>query len=182
MPAAFARFEMTDLPADLAVALRPRVERLGYLGEFFKCAAHQPQALLSFMRFTDDLKDALPSTLTEVVALSVAGTMRNDYERHQHERLCRTLGCDDAWIRSVEALQPDTDDVMADDERRVQRLALAVLANNGHGVQAELAAVIETVGPAQAMAVLMLIGRYATHAFIVNALQLNPPVPSIFEP
>jgi hypothetical protein len=49
-------------------------------------------------------------------------------------------------------------------------------------VQAELAAVIETVGPAQAMAVLMLIGRYATHAFIVNALQLTPPVPSIFEP
>ncbi len=27
--------------------LRPRVERLGYLGESFQCAAHQPDALIS---------------------------------------------------------------------------------------------------------------------------------------
>lgn len=55
------RLELDQLPAELATALRPRVQRLGYLGEFFKCAAHQPAALLSFMRFTDDLKEVLPT-------------------------------------------------------------------------------------------------------------------------
>jgi len=34
--------------------LRPRVERLGYLGEFFRYTAHQPQALISFLDFTED--------------------------------------------------------------------------------------------------------------------------------
>jgi hypothetical protein len=29
--------------------------------------------------------------------------------------------------------------------------------------------------------VLFLIGRYVMHAYVVNALNLKPPVPSIFE-
>ena len=87
MSAGVPRLEMEELPAELAAALQPRVRRLGYLGEFFKCAAHQPKALLSFMALTDDLKEALPDQLTEVVALSVAGWMGNTYERNQHERL-----------------------------------------------------------------------------------------------
>jgi alkylhydroperoxidase family enzyme len=131
------RLEIAQLPAELAAAVQPRVRRLGYLGEFFKCAAHQPKALLSFMAFTDDLKEALADNLTEVVALSVAAWMGNAYERNQHERLCRKLGFTDDWIGAV--------------------------------------------GAAQAMAILMLIGRYVTHALIVNALELGPPVPSIFE-
>ena len=32
------------------------------------------------------------------------------------------------------------------------------------------------------MAVLFLIGRYVMHAYVVNALDLAPPVPSIFAP
>ena len=180
MSTAIPRLEMNELPAELAEALRPRVARLGYLGEFFKCAAHQPQALLSFMRFSEDLKEALPANLTEVVALTVAGTMRNTYERHQHERLCRTLGFSDAWIAAVNALAPDRGGALQAPERCVQHLALAVLDNDGHGVQAELDAVVAAIGAAPAMAVLLLVGRYATHAFIVNALRLAPPVPSIF--
>src|ERR1700748_66829 len=48
-----------------------------YLGEFFQCTAHQPEALLSFLEFTEHLKHALPSNLTEVIALSVAVLMEN---------------------------------------------------------------------------------------------------------
>jgi alkylhydroperoxidase family enzyme len=175
------RVDFERLPAELAAALQPRARRLGYLGEFFRCAAHQPAALLSFMRFTDDLKGALPDNLTEVVALTVAAWMGNAYERNQHEHLCRKLGLADEWIRAVNALQPDVSAALEENERRVQRLALAVLEGRGHGVQAQLDAVIAGLGAAQAMAVLMLIGRYVTHAFIVNALELAPPVPSIFE-
>jgi hypothetical protein len=55
---------------------------------------------------------------------------------------------------------------------------VGVLERHGHGVDTELDAVIDAVGPAAAVAVLMLIGRYVTHALMVNALALAPPVPS----
>ena len=58
------RLSQAELPPEVAAMLRPRIERLGYLGEFFKCAAHQPAALMSFMTFTEDLKDALSDRLT----------------------------------------------------------------------------------------------------------------------
>ena len=175
------RLEMEQLPMELATALQPRVRRLGYLGEFFKCAAHQPAALLSFMHFTDNLKEALPDHLTEVVALTAAGWMGNTYERNQHERLCRKLGFADDWIRALNALQPDGQPVLDENQRLVQRLVLAVLNGRGHGVRAQLDAVVAALGAARAMALLMLVGRYVTHALIVNALELSPPVPPIFE-
>src|SRR5574341_2382616 len=90
------------LRPDVAEMLRPRVERLGYLGEFFRCAAHQPDALKSFMAFTNDLKKALLDPLTETVALTVSTELGNAYERHQHERLSIKLGFGEEWVRAVE--------------------------------------------------------------------------------
>ncbi|MGQ0662955.1 MAG: carboxymuconolactone decarboxylase family protein [Pseudomonadota bacterium] len=174
------RLEIEDLAPALRQALAPRVKRLGYLGEFFKCAGHQPAALLSFMRFTEDLKEALPDNLTEVVALTVAGSMDNAYERHQHERLCRRLGFSPEWIGAVNALDPAAGTPLSEDERLVQRLVVAVIERQGRGVGEKFDAVVRAVGPARSMAVLMLIGRYVTHALIVNTLALAPPVPSIF--
>jgi hypothetical protein len=171
------RLQMTELPAALAAALRPRVERLGYLGEFFQCAAHVPDALLAFDVFTAALKRALPDRMTEIVALTVATRLGNAYERHQHERLSRRLGCSDAWIRAAEGAQPDGLD---DRERTVQRLTLAMLERDGHDVGSELEAVIDALGAPAAMAVLLVVGRYVTHSLVVNALDLRPPVPSIF--
>jgi len=69
---------------------------------------------------------------------------------------------------------------LEDNERAVQRLIIAVLGRNGLGVQSELDTVIDLIGPAAAVAVMFLVGRYVTHALIVNGLSLNPPVPSIF--
>src|SRR5207245_11385082 len=100
------RLSQNELPPEVAALLRPGVERLGYLGEFFQCAAHQPAALLSFMAFTEDLKHALPDRLTETVALTVSGELENAYERHQHERLCLKLGFGDAWVRAIEERNP----------------------------------------------------------------------------
>src|SRR5213596_3824964 len=98
------RLSAEEMPPELSERLRPRVERLGYLGEFFRCAAHQPAALISFMAFTDDLKQALPDRITETVALTVSTELGNAYERHQHERLSIKLGFGEAWIRAVESL------------------------------------------------------------------------------
>lgn len=175
------RLQMEQFPPELAAALQPKVQRLKYLGEFFQCMGNQPKALLSFHTLTDDLKEALPDNLTEVVALSSAGVMENHYERHQHERLSVKLGFDKQWVREVNALAPDEARSMRADERAVQKFTLAVIDRRGRDVGKEFDAVAQAVGPQQAAAVLMLIGRYVMHALIANALALKPPVPSIFE-
>src|SRR6185295_14472482 len=151
------RLEMNELAPEVQNALAARVKRLGYLGEFFKCSGHNPDVLVPFMEMTEALKEALPDRLTEVGALTVAGAMGNDYERHQHERLSEKLGFGRDWVAAVNRLDPAAQHGLSDDERAVQQLALAVVKRQGHRVKAELDAVIARVGPQQAMAVLFLI-------------------------
>jgi alkylhydroperoxidase family enzyme len=169
------------MQADLAAYLEPRVKRLGYLGEMFQCAGHAPDVLLQFMRFTEALKDALPDRLAEAAVLSVASLMQNKYERNQHERLCIRLGFAADWITEVERLAPGQATLMTASERAAQRYAIAAVDSRGHDCQAEFEALAELVGPSQAIAIVMLVGRYMTHALLVNTLALKPPVPSIFE-
>jgi alkylhydroperoxidase family enzyme len=181
MSAFIPRLEMPDMSEDLSAYLQPRVKRLGYLGELFKCAGHAPQVLLHFMHFTDALKDALPDRLAETAVLTVASFMGNSYERNQHERLCVRLGFGREWIADVEKMQPDQAQLMTDSEKAIQRFTMASLASRGHANQQQFEALSAMLTPAQAMALVMLIGRYMTHAMVVNTLQLAPPVPSIFE-
>lgn len=176
-----SRLEFDQLDRQVQNVLRARVERLGYLGEFFKCTGHQPAVLTPFMEMTEALKQALPDRLTETGALTVATLMGNAYERHQHERLSRKLGFGEAWVAAVERVSPADAPEMDDAERAVQQLIVAVLERRGKDVAAELDAVIRMIGADQAIAILFLIGRYVTHALIVNALDLAPPVPSIFD-
>ena len=178
MTSLIPRLARDELDPELRELLQPRVARLGYLGEFFRCAAHQPKALVSFMNFTQELKGALPDRLTEVVALTVAGVLDNDYERVQHERLSLKLGFGEEWVRVVLRLQPDAAAALADAERDVQRLVIAMVERRGHGVRAELERLVRAIGHAEAIAVMLLVGRYVTHALFVNSLELAPPVPS----
>jgi alkylhydroperoxidase family enzyme len=175
------RLEMESLRPDLAAYLEPRVKRLGYLGELFKCAGNAPDVILQFMHFTDALKDALPDRLTELGALTVASYMENRYERHQHERLSKKLGFPLEWIAEVTRLDPAAAQTCTAVEQAAQSYALAALRNRGIGVEQEFDAFAGLVSPAQAMAFALLIGRYVTHAIVVNTLRLAPPVPSIFE-
>jgi len=172
------KLSYAELEPALAEVLRPKVERLGYLGEFFQCAAHQPRALTSFHRLTEDLKEALPDNLTEVVALSVAASVGNAYERVQHERLALKLGFAETWVREVVSLKAERGGELSEAERLTQKLALAVVERRGHDTTDELEAVVKTIGHEQAVGVLLLIGRYVMHALIVNCLALEPPVSS----
>ena len=172
---------MAELEPQLAEALRPKVERLSYLGEFFQCTGHQPQALLSFHTLTEDLKQALPDNLTELVALSVAALMENAYERVQHERLALKLGLSEAWVRAAVSLKAESGTHLSETELLVRRLALAIIERRGHDTEAELEAVVRAIGHKQAIAVLLLVGRYAMHALIANCLALAPPVSSPLE-
>lgn len=175
------RLEFDDLAPEVRDVLRPRVARLGYLGEFFKCAGHQPGVLAPFMQMTEALKVALDDRITETGALTVAQLMANTYERHQHERLSKKLGFGEDWIRAIQSLSPDTAPHLSDAERAVQRLIIAMIDKRAVGVAPLFEAVIDQIGPEPAMGLLFLVGRYATHAMIVNTLELAPPVPSIFD-
>src|SRR3954447_21392347 len=162
------RIGFDELEPGLREVLRPRVERLGYLGEFFQCAAHQPEALISLNALTEQLRGALPDdaaqigalpgAAAEIVALTVATVTGNDYERHQHERLSLKLGFSEEWIRTVIALA---------DGGIVQRTVLALLEDRGRG--ADVDALAAEKGDAFAVAVLLLTGRYLMHSTVVNA-------------
>lgn len=175
------RLSFEQLAPQVQEVLRARVKRLGYLGEFFRCAGIQPDILVPFMTMTEGLKKALPDKLTETGALTVATLMGNQYERNQHERLARKLGFGEEWVAAVEQISPGMAPLLSDDERAVQRFVIAMIERSGKGVGAELEALIGAVGAQATVAVMFLVGRYITHALIVNALDLAPPVPSIFE-
>jgi alkylhydroperoxidase family enzyme len=169
------RLSAKEMPPALASFLSARVKRLGYLGEFFQCTAHQPEALLSFLEFTEHLKHALPNNLTEVIALTIAVLMENDYERVQHERLSLKLGFSAEWLHAVLSLVADAHGILSEQEYLVQRLVISVAKRGGRSTTPEFEAVTRAIGPASAIAVLMLIGRYMSHALIVNTLDLAPP-------
>ena len=175
------RLSYEQLDPELAELLRPKVERLKYLGEFFQCAGHQPRALASFHRLTEDLKEALPDNLTELVALTVAAALGNAYERVQHERLSLKLGLGERWVRAVLALDPKAATELSDAERLAQKLALEIVERRGHDTAGQLDALVREIGHEQAVGVLMLVGRYVMHALIANCLGLQPPVSSPLE-
>lgn len=168
------RLGLDEMSPPLSSFLEARVKRLGYLGEFFQCTAHQPEALLSFLEFTEHLKHALPSNLTEVIALSIAVLMDNDYERIQHQRLCSSLGMEKSWVDEIIRLDGSAG-LLSPDERLVQQLAISVVQRGGRHTSAEFDAVTTAIGAKHAVAVLMLIGRYMSHAVMVNTLDLAPP-------
>jgi len=176
-----ARLSYEQLSPRLQSLLKSKVERLGYLGEFFQCTGHQPDILASFLEMTDHLKSALDDRWTELGALTVASFMDNHYELFQHERLSRKLGFDAQWIAAVEKLDPDGVPEFSGADRAAQKFALVLLEHKGTDASAELETLIEAIGPDQAIAFIFLVGRYMSHAMIVNALKIQPPVKSIFE-
>lgn len=177
---AIPRIAVADLEPELAETLQPRIDRLGYLGEVFSATAHQPEALRAFMTFTEAAKDALPHDLTELVALTAATRLGNEYERHQHERLAVRRGLDRSWIAAVERLDPG-DPALSPTQAATQRYVLTALASVGKEAAEPLSELDDMLGPSQAVAVLFLTGRFLAHALLANSLEVQPPVPSIFE-
>jgi len=171
---AIRRLTFDELQPDLQDVLRPKVDRLGYLGEFFAVAGHQPAATAAFQRFTESLKDALPAELSETVALTVASFLGNDYERSQHEQLASTLGFSEAWIAAAEGRGPAS--TLSKAAAAARNLAMAVLDDMGHGAHSALERLCDIVGEEAAVGVLLTVGRYVAHAVVSNTLELAAPV------
>lgn len=175
------RLGFDELRDDIQDALRPKYERLGYLGEFFAATAHQADALKAFIDFTDAAKGELDQRLVELIALTVATMKAVAYEKNQHERLSVKLGYGREWVSAVEALDPDEQSELSDTERVVQRFVIFAVEHDGRKATSLLDEVVKQLGHEQAIAVMMVLGRYTTHAIMVNSLDIGPPVPSIFE-
>jgi alkylhydroperoxidase family enzyme len=172
--------DLTDLPARLRERLQPRVDRLGYLGAFFTHAGHQPDALLHFYEFTEVLKAALPERTVEIIALTIAGDTGNAYERIQHERLAIRIGMDPNEVRALShgTLHPFPSFSPA--ERAAHVLATCVTRRFGSGCEPAFLRLKRLVGDEEAVACLLLAGRYVAHATIANVWRLEVPVASPF--
>lgn len=110
------RLSTNEMLAALASSLNPRVKRQGYLAEFFRCTAHQPEALLSFLEFTGHLKNALPNTLTDIVALCV---YRADGQRLRAGPARAALAAarfGEEWLREVLSLVADGPGIISEKE------------------------------------------------------------------
>jgi len=171
-----------ELPAALADLLRPRYERLGYLGAFFQCAAHQPDALAGWVAFSEAAKGGLPDNLSELIGLTAAKVLENPYEANQHERLAVRLGLGRNWVADVENLEPDRAK-LTPAERLVQRYVLAALSARtpGGDTTSLVDELVNEMGVPGAVAVILLTARFLAHSLVVHSLGVEPPVPSIWE-
>ncbi|HWG64926.1 MAG TPA: carboxymuconolactone decarboxylase family protein [Streptosporangiaceae bacterium] len=171
------RLSYEELDSSLQEALRAKVERLGYLGEFFAVAGHQPAATTAFQNFTEALKAALPPELTEAVALTVASTLDNQYEQAQHERLARTLGFSVAWIEA--AIGRGDPGELSEAATAARDLTRSILESYGRGAAPQLARAVDVLGEEYAVGILLTVGRYVAHAVVSNTLELSAPVAGV---
>jgi len=174
------RVAWEEFPEGLKAALKPKVDRLGYCGEIWQVGANMPKSMLSFCNMTEDLKDEMPMKLVELTALTVAGVMGNEYEKNQHERLADKLGYGRDWIAAVNQLEGDAATGLSEEERKIQKFAIAAVYRRGQDCERLFADVVKAVGPKTATGILISVGRCVTHAIFVNVLDLEPPVTSIF--
>ena len=175
------RLSLAELDPALAEYLKPTVDRLGYLGEFFQTTGHVPVAARQFMEYTKAVKAPLADNLNEVLALAVCAALGARYELIQHERLAQRLGFTLEWIAAAEGPAEAASSVLDEEERVAQELALTVLQDFGRGAAGSVERAHAVLGTQRVMAALLQITRFMTIASLCNALDLELPLKSVFE-
>lgn len=178
---ALPRKRFDELPDTLRAQLEAKVARLGYLGEFFAVAAHQPEALSGFITFTEALTGALDLRSANVIALAIAHAAGSDYERCQHEQFCVRAGLDPTWIRAAELGPAPGESPLLPDEEELRRLAIALFERSHHAARGHLERLIARRGVSFGVGALLLAARYIAHATVIATVGITAPVPSIFE-
>jgi alkylhydroperoxidase family enzyme len=168
---------LEDMPAPLRALLEPRVQRLGYLGEFFSLAANQPEALVHGLTYNETLKASMSAELVEVVAITVAAAAGNPYERVQHERVALRLGMSPEQIRALrDEREPDA--ALTAEQRAACRMARHVVRDLGHDGEAAFQHLLDVAGSTVAVGCLLMAGHYLGFSAVANTWRLRAPAPS----
>ncbi|GAC1382657.1 MULTISPECIES: carboxymuconolactone decarboxylase family protein [Actinomycetes] len=174
------RLTFEELPAAAREAVRPRYERLGYLGEVFSLVGNSESSLLALLAFADGAGQPATPVQREVVALAVSQVNRALSELYQHEQRALKVGMSIEDVAAVESLDPAHPDLDAD-AAVVLRLAVATARGDWTAARDALAAAGERFGDEVAAALLMQTGYYVMANAVGHVLDLTPPVPSIFD-
>lgn len=178
-PTPLPRLSFDELPAGAREAVRPRYERLGYLGEIFSLLGSNETTLLALLGFADGVGRTLDPVQREVVALTVSAAKTAESELFQHERRALSIGMPRALIEAIEMLDPDRDD-LGPDVAVIVRLGLSIARERWDEARPALAEAVERLGAETAVALLMQAGYYVMATAIGHVLDLTPPVRSIF--
>lgn len=178
----FPKLSVEALAPALAGVVQGAAQRMGYVNDLFLLQGHVPDSVSTFFAYTAAVKAPLSDRFNEVVALTACQELGATAELIQHERLSVRLGLPKPWIAAAEGREGADPAQLTDEEREIQQVVRTVLANGGANSQAALAGLARTLGPAPAMAVLLQTTRFASIAMLCHALDIEVPVPSIFEP
>lgn len=143
-------------------------EALGELN-LFRAMAHVPRAMQAYMRFGTALWNTgtLSTRERELAILSVARTLRSEYEWHQHVRLAREAG---ASAEELQALAHADECALSEREQAIVRYATAVVL--GSVTDPLFEAVVEVTDTETVVGVTMLAGHYLLTARVLDALSV----------
>lgn len=173
---------LEEMSPALRKAIEPRVARLGYLGDFFRYAGHQPEPLRAALDYSTTLRESMPPRIAEVVILTVSARAGNRYEQVQHEPLALRAGLSLEEVRAL--VHGDAARCESFDEIDLAAVALACacLEPEAEVTSDALREMVEVSSVELAIGVLMMAGHYAGLAVVANALPLALPVRSQVAP
>jgi len=159
----------SDLPAEYQYLLSE--DALGEL-ELLQAIGSNPSVLQTYMRATGPHCGNTPdshSREVELVILTIARELENEYEWHQHVGLARDVGVEHEEIRAIGTDRVDEFDTA--DSALLRYAKLAVRRTVDDEAHAEIGAHFddETIA-----GIASLVGHYLGTAVVIDALSLRP--------
>jgi alkylhydroperoxidase family enzyme len=158
----------SDLPAEYQYLLSE--DALGEL-ELLQAIGSNPPVLQTYMRHGTALWEhaGLTSREVELVILTIARELENEYEWHQHVGLARDVGVEHEEIRAIGTDRVDEFDTA--DSALLRYAKLAVRRTVDDEAHAEIGAHFddETIA-----GIASLVGHYLGTAVVIDALSLRP--------
>lgn len=156
--------EAEDLPAEYRYLFTDNDVGEAHI---FQAMANAPELLQWYMRYSTRLWDVLPDRERELVILATARALEHAYEWHQHVRLGREAGVEDAAITAIS--EGDLASLGNRDAALVAYARAVALGDPRDGDHDRLA---EYYDDATVVGVAMLVGHYVATARFLDAVDV----------
>lgn len=174
------RLGFGDLSDEAAALLRSRFDRLGYLGDVFAVLSNNDTAVRSFVTFADGSGSAVTAIDREIAALSISAASGAKSEQFPHEHRALAIGMAPKTVAAIVSLDP-THPELEPAAAQIIRLSVAAIGKDWGEATDVLATIARDRGDDVAAGLLLQIGYYMMATTVGHVLQLESPVPSIFE-